>query len=344
MHILKCMLFLFSIASSALLIYFQAFTSVSFSDDDRECIRNEWQKSSLIDGSQDFGADFRISFADTHHLFKWIHLPVLPVPGPEILMIVTSRPDNLSRRNILRNSWKDMNKRMKYLFFIGLGGEIGQKTNEIVKKEAELYGDIVITDMDDNYLGLSYKVGYYSHILLLEGQNSESNFQTLSLLLFSFSKSPSSQLIGKIDEDVMFFPDQLIELIDNGFIDMKGSNMYGYIVEAGAPVQSECAVLKAPRTSYSCTKYPEYLAGPFYLVTNVAAQNVLKASKHRRFLISEDVLVTGLLASDVGVRRTQLPNLHMFPDVAHGPVLAWHTKLDGSKYLEKYEQILRKQR
>ncbi|KAF1753049.1 hypothetical protein GCK72_019605 [Caenorhabditis remanei] len=324
MHILKCMLFLFSIASSALLIYFQVFTSVSFSDDDRECIRNEWQKSSLIDGTQDFGADFRISFADTHHLFKWIHLPVLPVPGPEILIIVTSRPDNLSRRNILRNSWKDLDKRMKYLFFIGLGGEIDQKTNAIVKKEAELYEDIVITDMDDNYLGLSYK--------------------TLSLLLFSFSKSPSSQLIGKIDEDIMFFPDQLIELIDNGFIDMKGSNMYGYIVEAGAPVLSECAVLKAPRTSYSCPKYPEYLAGPFYLVTSVAAQNVLKASKHRRFLISEDVLVTGLLASDVGVRRTQLPNLHMFPDVAHGPVLAWHTKLDGSKYLEKYEQILRKQR
>ncbi|CAL2046948.1 unnamed protein product [Caenorhabditis brenneri] len=304
--------------------------SEKLSREDRECIRREWRDNPLINSSHDFGRNYRISFSDTQKNFKWLYLPKDSIVSPEILLVVTSRHDNLARRNLLRKTWMRNNSdngigRIRSLFLIGLGRNSDMKTREIVLKEAELYDDMIVADLEDTYEGLVYK--------------------SLSLLLYAVSKVPSARMIGKIDEDVMFFPNQLISLIDQGVIETDGNNIYGYIVEAGAPASKDYGAIKASKTSYGCRKYPEFLAGPIYLMTRTAAQGVVKATKHRNFLVSEDTLITGILANDVGAKRVQLPYLHMFPEAPKDieeRILAWHTKLENDHYLRFYEDRLQK--
>ncbi|EGT35563.1 hypothetical protein CAEBREN_10593 [Caenorhabditis brenneri] len=221
--------------------------------------------------------------------------------------------EKLSRedRECIRREWREM----------GLGGIIDTKTRKIIMEEAELYDDMVVTDLEDTYEGLVFK--------------------SLSLLLYAVSKVPSARIIGKIDEDVMFFPDLFTSLIDQGVIEADGNNIYGYKVEAGAPASKDYGAIKASKTSYGCPKYPEFLAGPIYLMTRTAAQGVVKATRHRNFLVSEDTLITGILADDIGAKRVQLPYLHMFPDTPRDKkerLLAWHTKLENDHYLRFFEQ------
>uniref|UniRef100_A0A1I7UER6 Hexosyltransferase n=2 Tax=Caenorhabditis tropicalis TaxID=1561998 RepID=A0A1I7UER6_9PELO len=279
-----------------------------------------WMDYGFINSTLDFGANYRILFYDTQRYLKWVHLPT-PSTNPEVLLMVSSRCDNFSKRNILRKTWmKTGNSRIKSLFLVGLGSHIDSKTREIVLKEAELYGDMVVTDLEDTYTGLPFK--------------------SLSLLLYAISKESSAKLLAKIDEDVILFPNRLLSLIDNGEIKTNGLWIHGDLIEAGAIVDTQPQVLKS--STFGCAKYPEYLSGPFYMATREAAMEILKGTKHRKQMISEDTLITGILAEDAGIHRVQLPYLFLWPDTNFkdsDKILAWHSPLENDKYVEFYEKF-----
>ncbi|CAL2044687.1 unnamed protein product [Caenorhabditis brenneri] len=249
-------------------------------------------------------------------------------------MIVLSRSDNYGRRNVLRKTW--MNKRnseliregtMKALFLVGMNpGDL--KMKKMILEEARLYGDLIVADLNDSYDQLSYK--------------------TLTLLLFATRKAPQFGLIGKIDEDVVFFPDQLTPLIENKLIKVNTSSMYGYLVGEGLEVNHiHHGKWFIPMSAYSCLKYPGYLSGPFYLTTKLAAEKIITATKHRNFLSVEDVFFTGLIANDVGITRTHLPNTHLYLDLIvkdDDVILARHTKMDNDEYLKYFRRKSAEQR
>ncbi|EGT39128.1 hypothetical protein CAEBREN_08585 [Caenorhabditis brenneri] len=225
-----------------------------------------------INVTSDFGTSFSIAFADVQKNIEWIYLPEIDAnEKSEVLMIVLSRSDNYGRRNVLRKTW--MNKRnsesikeerMKALFLVGMNpGDLRMK--KMILEEARLYGDLIVADLNDSYDQLSYK--------------------TLTLLLFATRKAPQFNLIGKIDEDVVFFPDQLTPLIENKLIKVNTSSMYGYLVGEGLEVNHiHHGKWFIPISAYSCLKYPGYLSGPFYLTTKLAAEKIITATKHRNFL------------------------------------------------------------
>lgn len=79
-------------------------------------------------------------------------------------MIVSSNCDNFARRNILRKTWMNPENsqiigdgRMKALFLVGINGA-DEKLNAVVLEEAKVFGDMIVIDLEDNYLNLSYKV------------------------------------------------------------------------------------------------------------------------------------------------------------------------------------------
>ncbi|CAB05465.4 Hexosyltransferase [Caenorhabditis elegans] len=216
------------------------------------------------------------------------------------------------------------NGRMKPLFLVGLTpGEY--KMKKMVMQEAKLYGDIIVVDMNDNYEELTYK--------------------SLAILLYGVSKAPRYQMIGKIDEDVMFFPDKLTELYDQGFIDATPLRIYGLKMQSGANIfRDKTHRWYVPESSYSCSKFPEYVSGMLYMVTWEAAQQIIKSTKYRDFIQVEDVFLTGILAEDLGISVKNLPEFYKYPsDIEEsnpGDVIAWHTDKDDIPYLKflmKYE-------
>ncbi|EFO83844.1 hypothetical protein CRE_14828 [Caenorhabditis remanei] len=293
---------------------------------DRQCIQREWRQNPTIKETTDHGSSFFIAFGDVQKRMEWLHLPeIVTSEKSEILMLVQSRSENLGRRNVLRRTWMEKNNtqmmregRMKALFLVGIV-EKDENNKKILLEEAKLYGDLIVVDLIDNYVGLTYK--------------------TIASFLYATSKAPKFQLIGKIDEDVAFFPDRLINLLYNDVIDTNTSTLYGEIVRAGGEVNHDKSKRwHVTEKAYKCKKYPECLSGPFYLATRKAALDILSDTKHRNFISIEDVFITGLLADDVGVARKSLPMLHMLPEdktvEEKTEMLAWHTSKNNDQYME----------
>ncbi|CBI63238.1 Hexosyltransferase [Caenorhabditis elegans] len=315
------------VASGFLLLYknTQQFTQI-----DRECIQDEWQENNNLGNTIDDGSNFRIAFTDIQQNYTWLHLPNF-LENSEILMIVSSNCDNFARRNILRKTWMNPENsqiigdgRMKALFLVGINGA-DEKLNAVVLEEAKVFGDMIVIDLEDNYLNLSYK--------------------TISLLLYSISKTKSPNLIGKIDEDVLFYPDQLTPLINDKTINTSTFSIYGEKYEAGVAVNhgEDNAKWQISKNSFKCSVYPSYLSGPTYFLTRKAAKRIVEATKHRKFISVEDVFITGLLAGDVGIKKNQLPFMYMIEEATNDresyEILAWHTKKRDQQYIEAFESL-----
>ncbi|CAB04109.3 Hexosyltransferase [Caenorhabditis elegans] len=311
--------------------YYSQRTMEFLIEEDQMCLQREWYESSQINSTADYGNSYQISFSDVQSTFKWIHIPKIS-GSPEILLIVLSRPDDFSRRNVIRHTWMSQENEIKYLFLIGLGANMDGKIKEVVMAEAKLFGDIVVTSMEDRYSKLSFK--------------------TLTLLLFGVSKVPSAQLIGKIDGDVLFFPNLFLSTIknENSMINVTSASVYGKIAEAGVPIVSNCCkrflkynFRRNSLISFGCTRYAFYLAGPFYLVTRSAALRLLEASKHRNFHKIEDTLITGVLADDTDVSRVQLHRINLGQEKGTDLVFAWHSPLNDPEYKDLYYKTMSSQ-
>uniref|UniRef100_A0A1I7U3J0 Hexosyltransferase n=1 Tax=Caenorhabditis tropicalis TaxID=1561998 RepID=A0A1I7U3J0_9PELO len=272
-----------------------------FTQIDRACIQDEWQENQSLDNTSDFSDTYRISFSDIQKSFKWIHTPKL-TESPEILMIISSNCDNFARRNVLRKTWISSEKnqiigdgRMKVLFLVGVASK-NEKLNTVVLEEARVFGDMIVVDLEDIYVNLPFK--------------------SITLLLYGVSKTPSSvKMIGKIDEDVIFFPDQLVPIINKGTINMSTFSIYGEKWEAGVDVnhREDAGKWYVSKNSFKCMVYPSYLSGPFYLVTRKAAERVISATKHRKYISTND--------------------WEKFE------ITAWHTKKNNDQYVESWERM-----
>ncbi|UMM25836.1 hypothetical protein L5515_005490 [Caenorhabditis briggsae] len=304
-------------------------TGPKFSEADRACIQDEWQENKSLNVSSEINNEtYQIVFADVQKEFKWIVLPKEISGNPDILMIVSSNRDNFARRNVIRKSWMNpgknkivAEKRMKILFLVGVNSE-NEKENTVVLKEAQLFGDMIVVDLEDTYRNLPYK--------------------SLTILLYGQSKAAESvKLIGKIDEDVIFYPDQLTPLINDGTINMSISAIYGNKRNAGVEVvNKKTSKWFIPTSSFKCPLFPSYLYGPFYLTTRKAAERILKSTKHRKFISAEDALISGLLAGDVGVEKKHLLFIHMCDELTTDTeILAWHNSRNNAEFLESWENL-----
>uniref|UniRef100_A0A8R1ECH5 Hexosyltransferase n=1 Tax=Caenorhabditis japonica TaxID=281687 RepID=A0A8R1ECH5_CAEJA len=101
--------------------------------------------------------------------------------------------------------------------------------------------------------------------------------------------------------------------------------------------------MHVPKSAFNCRFYPEYFAGPIYFTTRKAAERILRASKHRKFISVEDILITGIIAGDVGVVKKHLPMI--FPFIVSEPakegrqILGWHKLKSNLQYEEEFNEL-----
>uniref|UniRef100_A0A914QT57 Hexosyltransferase n=1 Tax=Panagrolaimus davidi TaxID=227884 RepID=A0A914QT57_9BILA len=96
-----------------------------------------------------------------------------------LLIAIPSRPTDFKRRMELRGSWlKNITSKITYRFFIGYTADV------VIKKsclyEAEVYNDMIITDLFDSYATLMYKYAAADGKIIfgttLEAINLKTNF------------------------------------------------------------------------------------------------------------------------------------------------------------------------
>uniref|UniRef100_A0AC35GMD2 Hexosyltransferase n=1 Tax=Panagrolaimus sp. PS1159 TaxID=55785 RepID=A0AC35GMD2_9BILA len=201
-----------------------------------------------------------------------------------LLIAIPSRPTDFKRRMELRGSWlKNITSKITYRFFIGYTADI------VIKKsclyEAEVYNDMIITDLFDSYATLMYK----TYVLL--------NWQQ------TFCKQVKYTL--KIDDDTILNVPRLMYWIkkefDKEYDAADGKIIFGTTLEA-VNLKTNFSIKWNPNQ-----KGIEYCQGFTYLVSSIAAKLILPMTSREEFIKAEDVMFTGLLAEHAGVQRSHKP-------------------------------------
>ncbi|CAL8083370.1 unnamed protein product [Orchesella dallaii] len=202
-------------------------------------------------------------------------------PAVQILIMVTSAPNNSLSRNAIRDTWGSRN----YIWPKGvrLAFVLGRTNNETIQKrvtkEAEEFQDIVQEDFLDTYHNLTLKsMAMLKWINLTCSVNND------------ISSSPLWVL--KSDDDMFINVDRLLKVAH----DSPNSKMIGRLTCGALPIKERNSKLYMPKYLYPSPVYPGYLSGTAYLLRGDMVPTLLENSLTIPLIHLEDIYVTAILA------------------------------------------------
>ncbi|CAD6188030.1 unnamed protein product [Caenorhabditis auriculariae] len=306
---------------------------------DWKCLqKSRLSPGKLSDGSTNLGEKFVVKFADATSTFHWTHTPRSKTCSHQkrhrvdVFAVVLSRPDSFSARIAIRDTW--MNPRLSQSISEGqirgvflVGRHPDERIMKLVAEEAQEFDDVVLVDINDNYMNLPYK--------------------SIAAFLYAAKDCPESPLVMKIDEDVLLMPDMLYEKIRDGTIstNLSESAAYGHLTDFGVlPIRDSRDKWYSSIEAFPCPAMPPYISGPMYILTAKAASEILSGTARRNFLTIEDVLITGILAHDFSVALVNLPHVFYLPSSSSAdettPLVSWHGIKDPQKFRDLFHKFL----
>jgi hypothetical protein len=223
--------------------------------------------------------------------------------------LVISRTANFDQRQLIRDTWlQNIRKghKMKVVFLVGslVGIITSAKWHRIESKlieENEKYNDIIVSNLIDSYHRLTYKV----------------------ILGFQWVRKycPSVKFIVKVDDDVFVNVNKLTDLSKMHEI---GYNIIGPASPFSKVVrQKNNNLFYISKAEYSKNLYPQFAAGPFYVLTKAYALAISDYVVGKPLFKLEDVYITGIIANELNATK-------------------WLIKFDaegGNQFLFKFDSI-----
>lgn len=205
--------------------------------------------------------------------------------GIYFMIIVHSAPDHFSERQAIRSTWGSVksikNLAIRLIFVLGKT-QVGPNLNleNSIRRENELFGDIVVGNFVESYRNLTYK-----HLL---GYKWISNFCS------------DATFILKTDDDAFVDIFQLFDFISRnyGFAPKPGTLICNVFPEGTKPVRSKNSrgsKWSVTMDEYPHSVYPRYCGGLAYLATPDVITKILDVSDRVKFFWIDDVFVTGIL-------------------------------------------------
>ncbi|XP_070501525.1 uncharacterized protein [Chironomus tepperi] len=218
------------------------------------------------------------------------NLPSLICKGddenPKLLIIISSAPENYEARKAIRYAWGDtgLYDQVQFAFIMGKS-ESAQESkivDEIVK-----YGDIIRGKFMEN----------------------EENLTTKSILMLEWisSNCENARFILKTDDQTFVNIDKLLKVIDGKLQDTK--SIYGKLSKSLDPVGVQKSKFHVIYDKYYGKVYPEFAAGPVYLMTGDCVKLVYDAALDAKFFKVENVFITGIIANHVGIKRLNMDEI-----------------------------------
>ena len=221
--------------------------------------------------------------------------------GPFLLILVLSVHAHIETREVIRNTYGSLVNRsiwpligkvkesIKIAFLFGIGRPAFK--NSILKKESELYGDIVQADFVDSYFNLTRKV--------------------LTGLRWASIFCPHAKFVLKADEDVFVHIPNLINAL-------KSSPTYGDAMIYGH-VQPNATVIRKGRwavaeSAFPFEKYPAYTAGNTYVLSGNIIKSIYNASQYIPFIHIEDAFLTGIVRKSLHIRISDITGFTHFSE------------------------------
>lgn len=186
-----------------------------------------------------------------------------------MVIVVVSKMTVGNKRQMIRETWGNTLHQKQYnfrVFFLA-----GKSNNDLVEQENNNYGDIIQTDITEDYYTLTEK--------------------TIALLGWAAEFCPNAQYVFKSDDDVFLHVRRIMNQIEQ--IDASDSVIIGKcVVTEPFRFTSKWALTYE---EYPFSKFPTYCAGPGYMMSMEAAKELYVVMLRTIAFKLEDVYV-GMVA------------------------------------------------
>ncbi|KAJ3653609.1 hypothetical protein Zmor_012850 [Zophobas morio] len=206
-----------------------------------------------------------------------------------LLILVHSHPRNKAARAAIRRTWGDPDRLTKtnaLLFFLLGETRNPPSTREIIMAENLEHGDIIVEDFIDNYANLTLKS--VSMLKLFQSQN-------------------QCRFLLKADDDLFVNVEKLVRIMHFFADSAKEKLLMGRAIWRERRQNDYYDRWYAPRYMFLGRTYPNFLAGPAYVMSLQVAKKLYKAALELPLFHLEDVFLTGICAKKVGIRPQDLP-------------------------------------
>ncbi|CAN7989064.1 unnamed protein product, partial [Ixodes hexagonus] len=192
-----------------------------------------------------------------------------------------SSPKNFEQRRVIRATWgrQSLQHGFKVAFFLGRPPE--EHLQRKVLAEDASYKDIIQGDFADSYRNLSIK--------------------SVIMVRWISKFCPKTSFLLKIDDDVLLSIWDLAAAAK----EREGTKrtIWGYRYTGSLPHRRNTSKWYVPESVFPLEKYPDFVAGPSYLMTGDSAPLLAEFCVTVPYLYLEDVFLTGLVAEKARVRR-----------------------------------------
>ncbi|XP_070535656.1 beta-1,3-galactosyltransferase 5-like [Ptychodera flava] len=197
-----------------------------------------------------------------------------------VLGLVTTAHKHVKERKAIRDTWASVkqtgSKRIVTVFLVAKSDD--SRMQRLIKDESVKYKDIVQFNFDEHYLNLTLK--------------------TLLGFKWAIDHCPNASYVLKTDDDVFI---NYYSLAKN-LTQMPRTNLaYGYSYLNITPSRNHTDKWYTPLEMYKHDKYPPYLVGTGYVLSNDVMKSVHSVSSTLKFITWEDVFV-GIALDKLGIK------------------------------------------
>ncbi|XP_064632727.1 uncharacterized protein LOC135491022 isoform X2 [Lineus longissimus] len=239
---------------------------------------------------------FNIKTIINPHTYRYIINPkdtCKRINGSNIFVIVPiiSSLDNFKLRETIRKTWGQFSAVYGYQvrFVFMLGTSKLTYLQDLVKKESDIFGDIVQESFIDTYVN--------------------STLKAIFTLRWVQTYCANAKFMLRLNDDVMVHQYKFIQYLrDRGLPDTKlywGQVFHDSRVDKGLAKHEYRSNIPWREGSY----YPPYCNGPYILMTMDVVKNMYKMSSRTPLMFPEDVYY-GILAEKLGI-RTYDASMHL---------------------------------
>lgn len=205
--------------------------------------------------------------------------------GVQILILITSAPSHDVARMAIRQTWGHYAARRDISIAFILGRTADKELSKKIDKEEYIYGDVIRGRFVDAYENLTLK--------------------TISILEWVDSHCPNAAFVLKTDDDMFVNVPRLHAFTLKHSPEQQV--IYGRLARKWKPIHNKKSKYFISPQQYKMAVFPDFTTGPAYLFPAALARVMYPAALKHTYLKLEDVFVTGIVASDLKIKRTHAP-------------------------------------
>ncbi|XP_015917087.2 beta-1,3-galactosyltransferase 1 [Parasteatoda tepidariorum] len=195
-----------------------------------------------------------------------------------IVVVICSAVPNFESRSAIRRSWGQNGVSQRNTYFL-LGRSPNDDINAAVATESRKYSDIIQEDFLDTYNNLTLK--------------------SVMLLKWVKEHCGNARYVMKTDDDMFVHVPNLVKALE---IKMEPNLLLGCYLNDSIPNRDRSSKYYVPESFFPDQYYPPYLSGTGYVFSGDTVSGLYRASLEVEFFHLEDVFITGVCASRIGLQ------------------------------------------